>query len=83
MRNPIRSETDAFYITLASTVLICAALALGAVTDPLAGVAVLLSALIGALVWEVSTNDPDRRRTLREAASAGRRDEPTTGRGSS
>jgi hypothetical protein len=65
----------AAYITLASTVLICAALALGSLIDPLASVALFLSALIGALIWAVSTTDPDRRRTLREAASAARRDE--------
>ena len=79
MRNPIRSETDAFYITLASAVLVCAALALGALIDPILGVAVLVSAVAGALAWELSTKDPDRRRSLREAFAAARRDEKAAG----
>ena len=62
MRNPIRSETDAFYLTLASTVLICIAVGLGAITEPVVGIAVLVSAFVGALVWELCTKDPDRRR---------------------
>jgi hypothetical protein len=33
-------------------------------------VALFIGAVLGALVWEVSTKDPDRRRPLREAASA-------------
>ena len=79
MRNPIRSETDAFYLTLASTLLICIAVALGAITEPIVGIAVLISAFVGALVWELSTKDPDRRRSLREAVAAARRDEPAGG----
>lgn len=75
MRNPVRSETDAFYITLASAVLVCAALALGALVSPIAGGAVVLIALIGALVWELGTKDPQRRRVLRDAAAAAARSE--------
>ena len=69
MRNPIRSESDAFYITMGSSALIIAAILLGAIVDPLVGVALLVGAVIGALVWEVATKDPQRRRPLREAAS--------------
>jgi len=79
MRNPIRSETDAFHITLASTVVICAALALGALIDPVVGVAVLVGAVIGAFAWELCTKDPDRRRSLREAVAAYSRHEPGGG----
>jgi hypothetical protein len=75
MRNPIRSESDAFYIAVGSSALIAAALVLGALVDPLVGVALLVGAVMGALVWEVSTEDPQRRRPLREAASEGRRPE--------
>lgn len=79
MRNPIRSETDAFYLTLASTLLICIAVALGAVTEPAVGIAVLVSALVGALVWELCTKDPDRRRSLREAVAAAGREKTAGG----
>jgi hypothetical protein len=73
VRNPIRSETDAFYVTCGGAALIGASLALGALVDPLVGVALLGGGLLGAFVWEISTKDPDRRRPLREAASEGRR----------
>ena len=76
MRNPIRSESDAFYIAVGSSALIAGALLLGAIVDPLVGVALLVGAVIGALIWEVATKDPQRRRPLREAASEARRAEP-------
>jgi hypothetical protein len=69
MRNPIRSESDAFSIAMGSRALIAAALALGALLDPLVAVALLVGAIVGALVWELRTKDPQRRRPLREAAS--------------
>jgi hypothetical protein len=45
---------------------------LGALTTPIAGVALLLGAVAGAVVWELATSDPDRLRPLREAAAQGR-----------
>ena len=72
MRNPIRSESDAFYIAVGSGALIAVAVLLGALVDPLVGLALLVGAVIGALVWEVwrprtrSAGGP-----LREAASPG------------
>jgi alkanesulfonate monooxygenase SsuD/methylene tetrahydromethanopterin reductase-like flavin-dependent oxidoreductase (luciferase family) len=74
MRNPIRSETDAFYLALGSAGLIGGSVALGAAVEPVAGVALFAGGIIGGLIWEVSTKDPDRRRPLREAAEAGRGD---------
>jgi hypothetical protein len=71
MRNPVRSETDAFHIAVGCAALTAAALALGSLLDPLVGAALLVGAVIGAFVWEVSTTDPDRRRPLREAAAEG------------
>jgi hypothetical protein len=71
MRNPVRSETDAFHIAVGCAALTAAALALGSLLDPLVGAALLVGALVGAFLWEISTKDPDRRRPLREAASAG------------
>lgn len=73
MRNPIRSETDAFYLALGGSALTGASLALGALVDPIAGGALFAGGVIGACVWEFATQDPDRRRPLREAAEAGRR----------
>ena len=70
MRNPVRSETDAFHIAVGCAALVGIALVLGSLIDPLVGVALLAGAVAGALLWEVSTTDPERRRPLREAASA-------------
>jgi hypothetical protein len=72
MRNPVRGEADAFYIAYGGAPLIAASAALGALVDPLVGVALFVGGLIGAFVWEISTKDPERRRPLREAASQGR-----------
>jgi len=72
MRNPVRSETDAFYIAVGSAVIVAAAIILGSLVDPLVGVALLAGAVVGAFVWEISTKDPERRRPLREAAQFGR-----------
>ena len=79
MRNPIRSESDAFYIAMGSSALLAVAFVLGAIVDPLVGVALLAGAIIGALVWELATEDPRRRRPFREAASEAHRTEPAAG----
>jgi GABA permease len=71
MRNPIRSETDAFYLAWGGAALIGAAIALGVLVTPLAGVALLVVAVAAGLVWEFRSNDPERRRPLAEAASRG------------
>jgi GABA permease len=80
MRNPVRSETDAFHLACGAAALVGAALALGALVDPIVGVALFATGLAGACLWEISTKDPDRRRPLREAASQGRHGPPTTRR---
>jgi hypothetical protein len=72
LRNPVRSEADAFHIVLGSGVIIAAAVVLGAALDPLVGIALFAGALAGALIWELATSDPDRRRPLSEAEAAGR-----------
>ncbi|WP_156028130.1 hypothetical protein [Candidatus Solirubrobacter pratensis] len=72
MRNPVRSEADAFHIVSGSAAVIGAAVVLGALTTPVAGVALLLGAVAGVCIWEFGTNDPDRLRPLREAAAQGR-----------
>ena len=78
MRNPIRSETDAFYLALGGAGLTGASAAVGAVLNPVAGATLFAGGLIGALVWEFGTKDPDRRRPLHEAAQQGRRGRPSS-----
>ena len=73
MRNPVRSETDAFYVAWGTAAVIGVSVALGALVDPLVGVALFVGAVAGVVAWELATKDPDRRRPLREAASEGRR----------
>jgi GABA permease len=73
VRNPVRSEADAYHIAVGSAAVLGAAAALGALTAPLVGIALCVGAVAGVLVWEFATTDPERRRPLREAAAAGRR----------
>jgi hypothetical protein len=80
MRNPIRSETDAFYLAFGGSALTGASVALAAVVDPVVGGALFAGGVIGAVVWEFATKDPDRRRPLREAAEEGHRRSATTRR---
>jgi GABA permease len=79
MRNPVRTEADAFHIVVGSAAVLVAAVVLGALLSPLVGVALLCGAVVGALIWELATVDPDHRRPLREAAAFGRQT-ATTGR---
>jgi hypothetical protein len=71
VRNPVRSETDAFHIAWGAGGVMVASVGLGALVAPLAGVALFAGAVAGAFVWEIATKDPDRRRPLREAAARG------------
>jgi hypothetical protein len=71
MRNPVRTEADAFHIVSGSAAVIGASAIVGALFVPIAGVALFAVAVVGVAVWEFGTNDPDRRRPLREAADAG------------
>jgi len=73
VRNPVRSEADAFHIVFGTAAVVAAAVLVGALTVPLAGVALFVGAVAGALFWELRTVDPDRRRPLREAALQGDR----------
>jgi GABA permease len=73
VRNPVRSEADAFHIVFGTAAVIAASVVLGALFVPLVGVALFVGAVAGALFWELRTVDPDRRRPLREAAAQGDR----------
>jgi hypothetical protein len=70
VRNPVRSETDAFHIAYGTAAVACASVVLGVLVTPLAGVALFAGAVAGAFIWEIATKDPERRRPLREAAAA-------------
>jgi GABA permease len=72
MRLPVRSERDAYQITWATVALVAVAVALGALINPLVGVAVLVVAVVAAVIWDVRAPNPDRVEALREAAGAGR-----------
>jgi hypothetical protein len=72
VRNPVRSEADAFHIAWGGGAVMAASVVLGAFVTPLAGVALFAGAVAGALIWDVATKDPERRRPLREAAARGR-----------
>ena len=80
MRNPIRGETDAFYLALGGAGLTGASVAVGALVDPLAGATLFAGGVFGALIWELASTDPDPRRPFRDAAEQGRR-RPRAGHG--
>jgi len=72
VRNPVRSETDAFHIAWGGAAVMVASAVIGVLVTPFAGVALFAGAVAGAFIWEIATKDPDRRRPLREAAARGR-----------
>jgi hypothetical protein len=73
MRMPVKSERDAFRIAYGGALLIVAAVLLGALISPAVGVGLLVVCGVAAILWELRTKDPDRRRPLREAAGQARR----------
>jgi hypothetical protein len=68
MRLPVKSETDAFRIAYGWAFLIGLSLALGALLAPVAGVALFVGGVLGAIAYDLAIEDPDRRQPLREAA---------------
>jgi hypothetical protein len=70
MRIPVKSETDAFRLALGTAVVIGAAIAIGVLAGALYGLVLFGGAVVGAMVWELRSEDPDRPRRLRDAASA-------------
>src|SRR5437763_2817870 len=64
---PIKSENDAFRITYGAAILIGLSIALGALVTPLAGVALCVGGVLGALFVEQRLREPDRVPALREA----------------
>ncbi|HET6550695.1 MAG TPA: hypothetical protein VFG79_19675 [Solirubrobacter sp.] len=72
MRNPVRSEADAFHIVIGTGAVAVASVVVGALVSPAVGVALFVGAVAGGLLWELLTQDPDRRRPLKEAIALGR-----------
>ncbi len=72
IRNPIRSETDAFHVAFGAALVIAASVVLGVLVAPLVGAGLFAGSIVGVFVWEFATKDPERRLPLREAARAGR-----------
>src|SRR4051812_20226205 len=72
MRNPVRTEADAFHIVVGSGVVIVGAGLVAALAGPVVGLVLIGGAVAGALIWEVATRDPERRRPLKEAMEHGR-----------
>jgi hypothetical protein len=68
MRIPIRSERDAFRLTLAGVVVIGAAVLIGWLTEAVVGAGVFSLALALAVIAYLRAADPDRRAPLRKAA---------------
>jgi len=72
MRFPVKSETDAFRIAYGSALLIALSFAVGALLVPAAGAALFAGGLLGALGWDLATEETDRLPRLREAARLAR-----------
>lgn len=70
MRFPIRSETDAFRLTIATVALAGIAVAIGLVSTVLVGLIVFAAMTLLALGAYLRSADHERRQPLREAAAA-------------
>src|SRR3954451_1588579 len=70
MRNPVRSETDAFRLALGTAAVFGAAIVVGVLAGAAYGLVLFGGAVVGALVWELRSKDPDRPHPLRDAAGA-------------
>ncbi len=70
MRSPIRSESDAFRLAMLAVAAVVLCSLVGWLIAPLAGVVLFALVLATALVSYLRAPDPDRRRTLRDAAHA-------------
>ena len=80
MRNPVRSEADAFHLVVGIGAVLIVAVAVGALVDPAVGVALVVGAVGGALFWELRTKDPERRQPFGEAHAYGRANHPSARR---
>jgi hypothetical protein len=67
-RNPVRSETDAFWLAVATVVLAALAVLVGWLARPLIGLLAFLALALVALVAYLRLSDEEPRLSLREAA---------------
>src|SRR3712207_1300403 len=65
MRFPVKSESDAFFLTFAVVLVVFGSVLLGALVTPVAGVVLLGVVALAAIVWQLRRDDPDRE-TLRD-----------------
>lgn len=67
-RNPIRSETDAFWVAMTGIGLIAVSVLIGWLSTPIAGIAAFVVLALLATVAYLRIPDPAARKPLREAA---------------
>jgi hypothetical protein len=72
MRIPLRSEPDAFRAVWAVVFLVGISFLLGSLVGSVFGVVLFAGGVLGAVVFDLITENPDRRSPLLEAARAGR-----------
>lgn len=70
MRIPVKSEQDAFRVSMGTAAAIGVAAVVGVLAGAVYGLVLLGGAVLGALAWELATKDPDRPQPLREAAAS-------------
>jgi len=68
MRNPVRSEAEAFRLAIGGAFAVGVALLIGWLSEPLIGACVFALALAGALIAYVLAVNPDREEPLRRAS---------------
>jgi len=73
VRVPVKSEADAFHLAIGGAILLLASVIVGAVVAPLVGVALFAGVVLGAIGWELATQDPAAPQPLSDALEAGRR----------
>jgi hypothetical protein len=81
MRPPVRSEVDAFRLTIAAALVIAGSVLIGWVSEPVAGLVVFAIAVVAAAIAYVHVARRDRPAVLRQAVSeAGPHDSGRAGR---
>jgi len=70
MRIPVRSEPEAFRLTIAGALAVAVAVLVGWLAKPLVGAAVFVLVLVVAVIAYLRAANPDRRMPLREATAA-------------
>jgi len=73
VRVPVKSENDAFRLVFGGAIVIFASLVLGAVTTPVAGIALFVGIVAGVVGWELLSKDPEAPQPLSDALERGRR----------